>query len=742
MIASPALLRPFCALVLTVRIATALPASPDADRAALLAGVTAIVAPGAPGAVCAFGPGAFAVVAGKEGKASLLPVVAATRWEKGRVIAFGHNGYFGASNDPDTGRLLANATRWAAGDVAKPKIAIHRQGSLLTFLKGNGFDAEALEGEGWNKKLDGFRVLAIDAHALKEADLPAISKWLRGGGGLIIAATGWGWLSGASGKNLATDFVGNQLLAPTGLVFADGTPDKTADNGYTTGGDLSLLGASAALDAILAHTQNKAPLQPTQLTQAAATLSQAMRSLPPDDKVFRPRIAALRTLPGANEFPRPDKPLRSSDALARLLFTENIEALKRARPEQLRVHPAADAFPGAVPKDAPRVKGRVVTIDTAVPQWHSTGLYAAPGELIQIAVPPAAADKGLAVRIGCHTDGLWHLDKWQRAPEISRREPLKQSQTAAANAFGGLVYIDVPGDCALGTINVTISGAVEAPRYIRGVTNVADWKAKIRNFPAPWAELETKKIVLSVPSEKIRQLEDPDALMAVWDQVLDAEADLAAIPRERKRPERIVPDTQISAGYMHSGYPIMTFLDHSVEHSLSTVQMKQGSWGHFHELGHNHQQGDWTFGGTTEVTCNLFSLYVCETLCGLPPGTGHEAMQPDAVAKRLRKHLETRASFERWKDDPFLALTMYNQLRASFGWEPYKQVFAEYRALPKSERPRNDDEKRDQWMVRFSRTVGKNLGPFFETWGVPTSETARASIKDLPAWMPEDWPKL
>jgi len=230
--------------------------------------------------------------------------------------------------------------------------------------------------------------------------------------------------------------------------------------------------------------------------------------------------------------------------------------------------------------------------------------------------------------------------------------------------------------------------------------------------------------------------------MKFWDLVLDADADLIGIPHDRKRPERIVPDTQISAGYMHSGYPIMTFLDHSVEHSLSTVQMKQGSWGHFHELGHNHQQGDWTFGGTTEVTCNLFSLYVCETLCGLPPGTGHEAMQPDAVAKRLRKHLETRASFERWKDDPFLALTMYNQLRASFGWEPYKKVFAEYRALPKSERPRNDDEKRDQWMVRFSRTVGKNLGPFFETWGVPTSETARASIKDLPAWMPEDWPKL
>lgn len=741
MISSPTLLRLIGSLALVATVHLAL-AAPDADRAALLNGVTAIVAPGSPGAVCAFGPEAFAVVGGKEGKTSLLPVVAATRWEEGRVVAFGHNGYLGASNDADTGRLLANSVRWVSGDRPKPKVAVYRQDTLLAYLKANGFDAEAVSGNGWSGKLGGFNALAIDAHAFKESDVPAVSKWLRDGGGLVIAATGWGWLSGHGGKTLATDFPANQLLAPTGLIFADGTPDKTAPNGYTAGGDLTLLSASAALDAILAHTESKAPLPPAQLTQAATTLSQAMRSLPPDDKVFRTRIATLRKLTGANEFPRPDKPLPSSDALARLLFTENIELLKRAQPEQLRAHPAADAFPGAVPKDAPRLKSRVLKIDTAVPQWHSTGLYAAPGELIQVTVPASAVDKGLGVRIGCHTDGLWHLDKWQRAPEISRRESIKSAQTGAANAFGGLIYLDVPRDCPLGTIDVTISGAIEAPHYIHGTTSVAEWKTKLRNCPAPWAELETKKIILSVPSDKIRQLDDPDALMNLWDQILDAEADLAAIPRDRTRPERIVPDTQISAGYMHSGYPIMTFLDDSVEHSLSTARMKQGSWGHFHELGHNHQQGDWTFSGTGEVTCNLFSLYVSETVCGLPPGTGHGAMKPDAVAKRFRKHLETRTSFERWKDDPFLALTTYNQLRQGFGWEPYKKVFAEYRELPKSERPRNDDEKRDQWMVRFSRTIGKNLGPFFEAWGVPTSESVRASIKDLPAWMPEDWPKL
>ena len=56
--------------------------------------------------------------------------------------------------------------------------------------------------------------------------------------------------------------------------------------------------------------------------------------------------------------------------------------------------------------------------------------------------------------------------------------------------------------------------------------------------------------------------------------------------------------------------------------------------------------------------------------------------------------------------------------------------------------PKTDDEKRDQWMVRFSRATGKNLGPFFQTWGVPTSQAARDSIQEMPGWMPADWPKM
>jgi hypothetical protein len=169
------------------------------------------------------------------------------------------------------------------------------------------------------------------------------------------------------------------------------------------------------------------------------------------------------------------------------------------------------------------------------------------------------------------------------------------------------------------------------------------------------------------------------------------------------------------------------------------ARMKEGQWGLFHEMGHNHQSPDWTFDGCGEVTENLFTLYVHDKLCGKPPRQLRH-FDESGRKKMLAKYFGAGARFEDWKRDPFLALLMYIQLQEAFGWDAFKRVFAQYRELPPGERPKGDDEKRDQWMVRFSRIVGRNLGPFFEAWGVPTSKGARASIAGLPGWMPKEFP--
>ncbi len=490
--------------------------------------------------------------------------------------------------------------------------------------------------------------------------------------------------------------------------------------------------------------------------KAAATIEIVAENMKPADLLVK--LDALQAHRKDIALPKPAKALSNSQKLDWAILTKQIRGQKDIPADKVKAHPAAEAFPGAVDANAKRVN-KTVEIWTDRDGWRnkgiyaeswkkdmqSTGLYAAPGEVITVTVPDNAKTANLSVKIGAHTDKLWRLNKWRRAPEICRSFEIKDTVTKAANAFGGPIYIETPHDCTLGKFNVTIGGAVEMPWYIAGKTTVEQWK-KIRNNPAPWAELQTSKVVLTLPTENIKTMDDPAELMEFWDGVMDSCADLLGKDHSRKRAERFVTDTQISAGYMHSGYPLMAGLD-IVSTFIDKARIMRnghhGVWGLFHEIGHNHQNALWVYRGTTEVTVNLFSLYVFESMCKLEPKDNiHPGVLPASRAANLKKYLDNGKKFEKWQSDPFLALYMYSMMQEDFGWGPFTKIFKEYRAASETELPKNDDDKRDQWMVRFSKMVGKDLGPFFDAWGIPTSQQAKDSISSLPKWMPADFPEV
>ena len=720
--------------------ATGVGAEAVSDRAALIDGVTEIAAPGIPGPVCVVGKNAFAVVTGRSDGA-LAALVAAGSAGAGRLVALGHDGYLAEKSlqTADSGRLMLNAVRWAGRDLA-PRVAVVQAEALATYLAGKGLAVTRLSVEQLAQPLPELGVVCLDAHRLtSQAQVDGLAALLARGGGIVIAATGWGWVQLNPGQAINRDFLGNVLLAKGGLAFSAAMSERTSPEGFSVTAEVSpYLNASAALDALLAQEAGTRTLTTEERKQVAAILPQAARAMNLADGEFLPRLEALVAGAAKPLIPTRQDPVRATDGLKRLVASLQADRLSRIPAEAVVAHPAANDFPGAVPAEAPRVT-QALRLDTAVPRWHSTGLYAAPGEKITVVVPAAAAGKGLSVRLGCHTDGIWQRPDWWRFPAITRSFALQAEQTTAAAAFGGLVYLQVPSGCTLGPLEVTIQGAVRAPLYVHGTTSLDDWQATIRGYPAPWAEIASRKVILTVPAENVRALDDPGDLMDFWDSVMDACADLAAGERTRPSPERYVADRQISVGYMHSGYPIMTFLDAAPRFVNVQDLRRQGDWGMFHEMGHNHQSGDWTFAGAGEVTVNLFSLYVLETCCAGAPVI--KAATPESMATRMREHLvEHHADFDHWKADPFTGLIMYIQIRQAFGWEAYKKVFAEYRALPGDQRPRSDAEKRDQWLVRLSRAVGRNLGPFFQAWGVPTSDTARATVADLPAWFPPDFP--
>ncbi len=701
------------------------------DRARMIEGVREVAAPGSPGSLAVFAPTASAVVVGKSDGGSDVAVIASGRLGRGRIVAFAHDGYFSTEHFQvaDTGRLLRNAVRWAGADKSKPRVGLIDGHDLQTLIERQGGTAV------WttlDQSFQGYDVLVLTPFRVTLEQAGRVRAYLESGGGLLAAATGWGWQQGSQKR--MTEFPGNRLLAESGLAWTDGFAQPTAPKGYTAGGEISrFVNAASALELI--HAGREAG--PKDLACGLESIRLTLRTVPASESRFRAETSkVLQGLQRLDLVPTHRRPVGVNDPLRRFAVGLETAIAQDAPPEEVRPLAAANNFPGAVPAQAPQGK-HTVTIDTVVPGWHSLGLYAAPGEPVSVTVPRTALPRNLFVQIGSHTDQLWHLDSWERLPQVVRRFPITAVHTTAASSLGGLVYIDVPGGTPSQRIEVTITGAVEAPLYQLGVTTHDDWRARNRRRPGPWAELAGRTVIFTVPSSLVRDLDDPRPVMMLWDQIVAAQDAFVSLPR-RERPERIVADMQISAGYMHSGYPIMIPIDDSIKLGLNERRLRrEGAWGLFHELGHNHQSGDWTFDGTGEVTNNLIVLYIFDKVLGLRFDSGHEAIRDRHERnRRIRAFMAKGSPFPEWKGDPFLALMMYIQLYEAFGPKPFEEVFAEYRRLPDAQRPKSDDDKRDQWLVRFSKAVGKNLGPFFQAWGVPTRERARASIEKLPSWMP------
>ena len=711
-------------------------------RANLTSGVRELIAPGAlPGAVAVWGTKAFVVVSAGD-KNKNVPVFGAASWDKGRIVAGGHGGFWEARalDNPDNARFFANLIHYLSRDKAAPRLLLlsaadsPEAGAVRDAAVFAG-SVDTADGQSLTPDiLARTDVLLMGQDALSgpnaDAKIKMVQAFVQNGGGLLIAGPAWGWKQLNPAKNLAGDHTGNLLLRPVGLAFADGFADGRRGGYAVAAQESPLLNGQTALDALAASPGPEA-------AQAAQTVSLVVASLPDNDP-YAVRVAELcKNVP--DPVPSADKPITNAEPLMRLKMILQARASSKTPPDKTKANPAAFYFPGAVPVTAERIARRNVDVDTSVPDWHSTGLYAAPGEIVSVILPPEAANK-ISLRIGAHKDGLWDLPKWERWPEITTERKIAGNALRLSSPFGGPIYVVVPANCPPEKITVTISGAVAAPYFVKNQTTPEAWE-KLRRAPAPWAELAGDKCILTVPSEVVRDLADPQALMVYWDGVMDACADLYGISRTRTRPERYCTDQQISAGYMHSGYPIMTGLDVAPRFvDLRVLTGKDGGkvWGFYHELGHNHQKSDWTWDGCGEVTNNLFSLYGCEMINHVTP-PAHPALEKAAWDKKLRAYIAGGANYQTWKSEPFLALGLFSKLRDAFGWEPFTRVFKQYE-MPAKEKPRTDEEKRDQFMVRFGEAVGKNLGPYFTAWGVPTSAEARAKLAPLPSWMPDNFP--
>jgi len=674
--------------------------------------------------------------------------IAAGELVQGRMVVFGHEAWLkpGLLDDTadDSGRLVRNAARWVA-QKENPLVGYSpAMAGLATHLDADGLATVATS----PASLDEVDVFCMEANAgYTDEAIALIQQFVMKGGGLIAGGQAWWWST--SHDNAPANYPGNWLANPAGMTWSGLGNVETGVHTVSAAPLPPVAHGLLALQAVQEHLDGGVALSIEEQRWAAQTVGDTLNGLmpafPEDFGDYLVAAGAVSEKLGpvipTEEVPvnRADAPL---DALA--VHVDTVRALVLP-PDELVAHPAAADFPGAVGDSAETVTRTIPLTATYVgpslkyfasnagsPLWVSTGLYAAPGAPLTVTIPDYATDVGLDVLIGAHKDTLWNKDEWSRYPAITRAYPLAAQQTDAANAFGGLVYIRVPRGASMGAISVSIQGAVLAPRFVHGETTVAEWQETIRHYPAPFGELQHDSVVVTLPSTALAAVEDPTAMIGYIESVADTAADLAGFSQDRPRRERFVLDRQISVGWMHSGYPLMGHLA-STDDFLNEANITEFCcWGMFHEFGHNHQWVDWLIPGTTETTVNLWSVYLNEKLKGVPSWETHEAITLEKRAERMQSYMDAGANFDDWS--VWTALESYLQIQEAFGWETYTNIFGQYRALSAGAAPSSEQGIIDQWVVRLSNTVNKNLGPFYVTWGLPVSQTALDSIADLPDW--------
>ncbi|MDG1536433.1 MAG: M60 family metallopeptidase [Candidatus Thalassarchaeaceae archaeon] len=662
-------------------------------------------------------------------------VVAASHVGRGKMIGLGHESWVAQNHE-----FNFRAVEWVCGEAANVGLAY-----------GAGFDhwEDELRAEGHSVHLS---VTPDDLSQVDclldefwnghdDADNLAIEQFLLGGGGVIMGGHAWYW--SYSNSDVPHNYPGNKISKTTGLMVS-------SDWGYN---DIDfeipdlMYTPHNAIRGIFADRVDGIELTEEEAAIAYSSISDCTVMVPLDFLEFWTPLRELVNSTGWTVIPY--STLWSStghelgadpvaDVILRLeeALTQNLPA------DQLPVHPSHTEFPGEVPSNATRIS-RTVSINgtqSGLPSNFgysgarsslrmSTGLYAPPGEVLTVSVSQDVSELGFWILIGAHTDGLWGKDVIKRHSKIYRYWWIDNTTTEIGNAFGGPIYAAIPAGSEFGEFDMTISGAVRAPMFVLGETSDFEWIYSERENPAPWTELVSNNFIMTVPSSEIRNLNNPTELMDWWDEALEMEHELYGyLPWPRV--ERAVFDAQISAGWMHSGYPFMAH-DLSVAGVVNSSYMSEnGDWGMFHELGHNHQWMPSTLPGTTETGCNFASVYLMEELVGVE---GHGAVDPVQRDSRMRSYFDDGSNIANWS--VWIALDTYLIIKEEWDWDPITEALSVYYTLPSAEVPVGDTEEFNAWVMHLSNATGYNLAPYHAAWGFPLTQDTFDSLSHLPIWV-------
>ena len=426
---------------------------------------------------------------------------------------------------------------------------------------------------------------------------------------------------------------------------------------------------------------------------------------------------------------------------------------------------SSDWYPG--PVKVPAVPGTIYTakinatmakdvdLRTAFSQSFArrpTGYYLAAGDIATVTVPAAMVGSGFVIRVGANVVDKYIKSAINRPFRISNQFPIVSATTEIANPNGGGIYIDVPYLASAGNVSIKIQNAVPAPFFSTTTLNnvtLQQWQDIQRKNPAPWADFESDKYMMTVPTRWIYNYADPVALMTDWDNRMDAVSDLVGRPRVRNNPILyLAVDTNLSGDAFSIGYPTgnNTYSPASATDGNSKnwflTPGKGFSEVEFHELGHAQLFG--SFPGSGEADVNLLSVAVSNKVYGVNidealgksmsnlTWLGRELAAVDWMVTpnfRAGKAMDITNSTKNEVRYQQRGYAKHVEMAALFGWDKVGAYFAkensDYRdkLVPEGK----SLAATDGLFLRMSIAAGVDLRPLIHFWGVQPVDSAALS---------------
>ena len=365
--------------------------------------------------------------------------------------------------------------------------------------------------------------------------------------------------------------------------------------------------------------------------------------------------------------------------------------------------------------------------------FTATGFYVAPNETLTIHVEQLEDGSGVpTLFIGTFSR---YKAKWN--PTVV---PLTAGiNTIQADEYGGLLYIRYnANDNSTPTGKVQLefrSGHRPAPHFVLGKTTNAQWQAMLDTWTtAPDVILESNETMLVASRAKALEYrqENQQQLMQTFDEITKGEYAISGIDNSSAQHKEnvhklLMTETDNSDYYMVATWYRTAYIS-SVMNVLLTVDgARNNGWGPWHELGHMHQQGAWTWDVLGEVTVNIYSLAVERKMGHLTSRLTRDNVWVDAMDYLMVPYVEK--DFNANGTSVFVRLAMFQQLWLAFGDDFYQTLHKETREEQATFSTR--EQQMRYFMLKACTISGKNLSAFFRKWGLKVSESVYTEILNL-----------